>query len=111
MPTVRANRTNELLGVSSRSIPRRTRPVPIARVVPIPTRITAAVRTRVTAFTVRPYTGPRLRPPGCLHGSRNQPLLGFVDQVDQLRQGVEPVLAVAVEFRLECGDACVAVLT
>jgi hypothetical protein len=30
--------------------------VPIARVVPIPTRITAAVRTRVRAFTVRPYT-------------------------------------------------------
>src|SRR5437016_14662899 len=60
MPTVRANRTNELLGFSSRSIPRRTRPVPIARVVPIPTRITAAVRTRGRVFTVRPYTRPRL---------------------------------------------------
>jgi hypothetical protein len=36
MPTVRANRTNELLGFSSRSIPRMTRPLPIAKVVPRP---------------------------------------------------------------------------
>ena len=47
-------RTNELLGFSSRTVPRRTGPVSIARVVPIPIRITAAVRTTVRAFTVRP---------------------------------------------------------
>jgi hypothetical protein len=53
---------------------------------------------------------PTRSPRDCLLGVGVGLSVGFVDEVDQLRQSVEPVLTIAIKLCLECRDACIAVL-